>query len=115
MGLLLICQPDLQWQQVVAFIRPLRADYLPSWQNIVVMGPGFPPADMWDMFDDVAFVVGNPENRDQLQNVGAAVAGKVILLAGPPNPNLEARLADSNAMIVNSVLEAIFLDAGVNR
>merc|ERR1719453_891714 len=27
--LLLVCQPELVWQQVIAFIRPLRAEYQP--------------------------------------------------------------------------------------
>jgi hypothetical protein len=113
--LLLLQQPEMQWQQVVAFVRPLRAEYLPSFRNIVVMGPGFPPAEMWDMFEDVAFVEGNPESRDDLENMAAADADKVVLLAGPPNPDLEARLADGNAMVVNSILESIFKDAGVDR
>lgn len=113
--LLLICQPELQWQQVVAFIRPLRAPYLPSFQHILVMGPGFPPKELWDMFKDVGFLEGDPQKRDDLQAAGAAVADKVVLLAGPPNPNTEDRLADQSAMLVNSTLEAIYLDAEKDR
>jgi hypothetical protein len=113
--LLLICQPRLQWQQVVAFIRPLRADYLPFFQNIIVLGPEFPPKPLWDLFPDVAFLVGQPAKRDDLQSAGVHRADKVVLLAGPPNIDVEARLADSNAMIVNSMLEAIFEQSGVDR
>jgi len=110
--LLLICQP--LWQQVINFIRPLRAVYLPSFNPIVVMGPSFPPSEMWDLFDDVVFVTGSPDKHDDLTKFGAHIADRVVLLAGPPNPNLEERLADRNAMIANSVLESIFLEQGVD-
>jgi len=113
--LLLLCQPDLQWQQVVAFIRPLRAEYLTEYVPIIVMGPGFPPSEMWDMFEDVCYVNGSPESRDELEGVGAQHAERVVLLAGPPNPDFEARLADSQAMVVNSLLEMLFKDHGVDK
>lgn len=113
--LLLLCQPELQWQQVMAFIRPLRAPYLTEFNSIIVMGPGFPPLEMWDMFEDVAFVEGNPESRDELEGVGAQHAERVVLLAGPPNADFEARLADSQAMVVNSLLEMLFRDHGVDK
>jgi len=110
--LLLTCQP--LWQQVINFIRPLRAPYLDRFLPIVVVGPTFPTSEMWDLFDDVVFVQGNPDKRDDLTKFGAAVADKVVLLAGPPNPHLEERLADRNAMIANSVLESIFLEHDVD-
>ena len=82
---------------MVAFIRPLRAEYLTEYVPIIVMGPGFPPSEMWDMFEDVCYVNGSPESRDELEGVGAQHAERVVLLAGPPNPDFEARLADSQA------------------
>lgn len=111
--LLLCCQPI--WQQVMAFIRPLRSHYLSHWQPVLVMCPSFPPEEMWDLFADVAFVRGKPDSQADLTQFGAAVAEKIVLLAGAPSSSSENRLADRNAMISNSILESIFLDKGVDH
>jgi len=111
--LLLTCQE--LWQEVIAFIRPLRAHYLPHFTPIVVMSPAFPGSELWDKFDDVSFVVGDPNKHDDLSKFGAAVADKVVLLAGPPDCGIEERLADSNAMIANSILESIYLENDVDH
>ena len=58
--MLLVCQPELTWQQIVAFVGPLRAPYLPSFTPIVVLLDTFPPKHMWDQFPDVAFLVTSP-------------------------------------------------------
>merc|ERR1719231_2206223 len=79
------------------------------------MCPNFPPQELWDLFADVAFVRGRPDSQADLAQFGAAVAEKVVLLAGPPSSNAESRLADRNAMISNAILESIFVDKGVDH
>ena len=108
--LLLLCQDKL-WQQVTAFIKVLRSDELHFFRNIIVMGPSFPPIDLWDAFDDVAFVVGNPVNRDDLISVGGHVADKVCLFAGQPTNESELKFVDRMPMIVISQLEIICAEA----
>jgi len=111
--LLLISQSELLWQQMLAFIRPLRAPYLATTKPIVVLTPVFPPKSTWDLFPDVAFIEGSPTQRDDLEMVGAVQASRVILLAGPPRDGQERNLADSDATLVSSTVERLSLEAGV--
>jgi len=103
--LLLVAQADLLWQQILAFVRPLRADYLPNFQPIVVLCPKFPPKSLWDTFDDVAFIEGFPSRREDLEKAGATSASRVVLLSGPPIEGQERNLDDSEATVVSSTLE----------
>jgi len=109
--LLLVCQPELSWQQIKAFIMPLRAPYLPETIPIVVLLSVFPPKDMWDAFDDVAWLLGSPESTVDIAKAGAATASKIIMLAGPPQA-VEPRLADANAIMVSATVENLMLEAG---
>ena len=104
--LLLVCQPELSWQQIVAFITPLRAPYLPQYVPIVVLLNVFPPKYMWDHFPDVAFLGGNPASAVDVSLAGAASASKIVMLAGPPEGR-EPRLVDANAMLISATVENI--------
>jgi len=90
--LLLLCQPELLWQQVVAFIKPLRES-------------------LWNFFSDVAFLGGNPMNPLDLIEAGATNASKIVMLSGPPECN-EPRLADANAIMVSATVENLLVQAG---
>jgi len=109
--LLLACQPELTWQQIIAFLGPLRAPYLAKVTPVLVLLTVFPPKHMWDMFPDVAFFVGSPMSRGDVNLAGAARASKIIMLSGPPEGE-EARMADGNGIIVSSTIENILEEAG---
>jgi len=59
--------------------------------------------------DKVVLLAGPPSSIDY------SLIWKVVLLAGPPSSKNDLRLADSAALVVNSTIEAIFLDAKVDR
>lgn len=94
-----------EWQSVIAFLRPLRSPYLPSVKPVVCMAPEMAPKEMWDMFTDVAYIMGHPSKPADLLRAGCDVADTVVVIAGAPEVD-ERSLIDANVVITATSFEA---------
>merc|ERR1719399_2628159 len=84
----LIVSGRAAWQQVVAFLRPLRAPSLPFVQPVMVLTNESPPAYLADLYAEVAFVVGPVVRVDNLLRAGVLESCCVVILAGEARPGL---------------------------
>jgi len=93
------------WQVVVAFLRPLRADYLPKVYPVVVIIAEAAPRELSRLFPDVAFIKKDPSSLKVLEEYGLQSAARVILLGGKPHGNQERVMADAQILLVANTLE----------
>lgn len=94
------------WQQVVAFLRPLRAAYLARKFPVIVAIPDPCPMHVSQIpgFADVAFVDMQPWKIESLKKLRVEKANKVMVLAGRPLTE-DARMVDSKAVVMANTLE----------
>jgi len=103
--------PDV-WHQVSAFMRPLRAEYLPETVPIVVLTELPPPKDMLE-FREVAFLVGHPTRMHDLLKAGLDKARCVVFMAGGGASEDSTRLTDASAIIACMALEDVIEKPGL--
>jgi len=95
------------FQQIVAFLRPLREAYLARKFPVIVICPEACPVHIASLpgFENVAFLHLHPMKADTLENwVNPQTADKVILLSGQPETT-DSNMVDSKNIIISNTLE----------
>lgn len=108
----ILASNDDVWQQVAALLHPLRAEYLPCFQSVVLLAETLPHKEMLE-FDQVAFLQGNPSHMRDLMKAGLDRAKCVLVLSGDngdineDSPEKSSMLGDAQAIIAGSALELV--------
>jgi len=102
------------WQQIIAFLRPLKANYLARHFKIIVVVPEECPRHVAKLkiFKDVAFLDNHPLRSNTLPKLMIETASKVIVLGGRPLTD-DPVMVDSKTIIIANMLEEYLEMAGV--
>ncbi|KAK3256286.1 hypothetical protein CYMTET_34566 [Cymbomonas tetramitiformis] len=95
--------PYLQ-QQLVAFIKPLRADYLVVWREIVIVS-NYDISEEPFRYPGVHHINEDPLSFATLHKAFVHEAYKVVILDGSP-PTLDPNFMDQRTILCNGVLES---------
>lgn len=108
----LIMAGQAAWQQVLAFLRPLRAPTLPFVQPVIVLTKQAPPEYIVDLYPQVGFVIGPITRADNLLRAGVLESCSVVILAGETKPGTSPKEVDSATLIMASIVEHLVVAFG---
>lgn len=91
-------------QQLVAFIKPLRDDFLVVWREIVIVSKFYITTEPFS-FPGVHHIQGDPMSLRTLRQAQVQDAFKVVILDGAP-PTFEPNYMDQRTILCNGVLES---------
>lgn len=96
---LLVLLETGMWQHVEAFVKSLRAEFLPVFQPIIVLTEILPPREVlketaWT-FHEVSFMLGRSTRIQDLYKAGMKQARTIVLLSGSGPPSCEWHMVDA--------------------
>jgi len=102
--IVLLCCDDGMWQQVIAFLEPLRASYLPHWARVVVVSAQPPPKRMRRFLPQVCIITKAVTHPKVFHLAGLATAKTVVVMSGRAKKQ-DLSMIDSSMVAVANSLE----------